>query len=146
MIMPKAFFWTATAARSLVAAAVALGMWTSAASAQDNLKVGIIATLSGPPAVIGQQMRNGFELAVKDLGGKLGGRDTEILVADDELKPDVAVTKVKAMIDRDKVDFIVGTGILEHSWRHREAGDRGQRVSHQPECRIVQLRRQGLQP
>jgi branched-chain amino acid transport system substrate-binding protein len=108
MIMPKAFFWTATATRPLVAAAIALGMWTSAASAQDNLKVGIIATLSGPPAVIGQQMRNGFELAVKDLGGKLGGRDTEILVADDELKPDVAVTKVKAMIDRDKVDFIVG--------------------------------------
>ena len=108
MTMPKAFFWTASAAKAFVAVAAALGMWTSAASAQDNLKVGIIATLSGPPAVIGQQMRNGFELAVKNLGGKLGGRDTEILVVDDELKPDVAVTKVKALIERDKTDFIVG--------------------------------------
>ena len=53
-------------------------------------------------------MRNGFNLAVKDLGGKLGGRDVEVIVADDELKPDVAVNKVKALIERDKVDFVVG--------------------------------------
>jgi branched-chain amino acid transport system substrate-binding protein len=108
MIKPKAIFCETSAVRSLVAVAAALGLWTSAANAQDNLRVGVIATLSGPPAVIGQQLRNGFELAVKTLGGKLGGRDTEILVADDELKPDVAVNKVKALIDRDKVDFIVG--------------------------------------
>jgi len=108
MIVPKASLWTASTAKSLVAAAAVLGIWTSAAYAQQNVKVGVIATLSGPPAVLGQQLRNGFELAVKTLGGKLGGRDTEILVADDELKPDVAVTKAKAMVDRDKVDFIVG--------------------------------------
>ena len=94
--------------KSLVAIVAVLGAWGSAAHAADNLKVGIIATLSGPPAVLGQQLRNGFTLAVKDLGGKLGGREAEIFVADDELKPDVAVTKVKSLIDRDKVDFIVG--------------------------------------
>ena len=80
----------------------------SAARAQDKLKVGLIATLSGPPATLGQQLRNGFSLAVKDLGGKLGGRDVEVIVADDELKPDVAVTKVKALVERDKVEFVVG--------------------------------------
>ena len=93
---------------SLVAIAAVLAAWASAAHAEDNLKVGIIATLSGPPAVLGQQLRNGFQLAVKDLGGKLGGREAEIFVADDELKPDVAVTKVKSLIDRDKVEFVVG--------------------------------------
>jgi branched-chain amino acid transport system substrate-binding protein len=97
-----------TKVKSLVAFAAAFGLLTSAAQAEDNLKVGVIATLSGPPAVLGQQLRNGFSLAVKELGGKLGGRDTEIVVADDELKPDVAVSKVKALIDRDKVDFVVG--------------------------------------
>lgn len=79
-----------------------------AAEAQEKLKVGVIATLSGPPAVLGQQLRNGFQLAVKELGGKLGGRDVEVIVQDDELKPDVAVNKVKALVDRDKVDFVVG--------------------------------------
>ena len=92
---------------SLVALAATFGLLTAAARA-DNLKVGVIATLSGPPAVIGQQVRNGFALSVRELGGKLGGVDTEVVVVDDELKPDVAVTKVKSLIDRDKVDFVVG--------------------------------------
>ena len=89
-------------------AATLMAFTVSAAEAQEKLKIGVIATLSGPPAVLGQQLRNGVNLAVKTLGGKLGGRDVEILVQDDELKPDVAVTKVKAMVERDKVDFIVG--------------------------------------
>ena len=90
------------------AAVAALALVTTGAGAQDKLKIGIVATLSGPPAVLGQQLRNGFQLAVKDLGGKLGGREVEIIVQDDELKPDIAVTKVKALVERDKVDFVVG--------------------------------------
>src|SRR5690606_33224360 len=78
------------------------------AVAQDKLKVGVIATLSGPPAVIGQQLRNGVQLAVKHLGGKLGGREVELVVVDDELKPDVAVTKAQGMVDRDGVEFVIG--------------------------------------
>ncbi len=88
--------------------AAALALAAGTASAQEKLKVGIITTLSGPPAVLGQQQRNGFQLALKTLGGKLGGREVELIVADDELKPDVAVTKAKALIERDKVDFVVG--------------------------------------
>jgi branched-chain amino acid transport system substrate-binding protein len=90
----------------LAAAAVILG--GTGALGQEKLKVGVIATLSGPPAVLGQQLRNGFNLAVKDLNGKLGGRDVEVIVVDDELKPDLAVNKVKTLVDRDKVDFVVG--------------------------------------
>jgi branched-chain amino acid transport system substrate-binding protein len=94
--------------RLIVLAATAMVLAASPAPAQDKLKVGVIATLSGPPAVLGQQLRNGFNLAVKNLGGKLGGREAEVIVADDELKPDVAVSKVKALVERDKVDFVVG--------------------------------------
>ena len=88
--------------------AAALSLTMSAAQAQEKLKIGVIASLSGPPAVLGTQMRNGFLLGVKELGGKLGGREVEVIVQDDELKPDVAVSKVKAMVERDKVDFVVG--------------------------------------
>ena len=90
----------------LAAAAVILG--GTGAQGQEKLKIGIIATLSGPPAVLGQQLRNGFNLAVKNLNGKLGGRDVEVIVVDDELKPDLAVNKVKTLVERDKVDFVVG--------------------------------------
>jgi branched-chain amino acid transport system substrate-binding protein len=95
-------------AATLIAAATACTLSLGAAQAQDKLKIGFIATLSGPPAVLGTQLKNGFMLGLKDLGGKFGGRDVEVIVQDDELKPDVAVGKVKAFIDRDKVDFVVG--------------------------------------
>src|SRR5262249_44316356 len=89
-------------------AAALAALAVAPAQAEDKLKIGIITTLSGPPAVLGGQLRNGFQLAVKTLGGKLGGREAEITVADDELKPDGAGSKVKGFVERDKVDFVVG--------------------------------------
>src|SRR4051794_4891444 len=86
----------------------ALGLIATQAAAQEKLKVGILTTLSGPPAALGVQQRNGFQLALKNLGGKLGGREVELVVQDDELKPDVAVGKAKAFVERDKVEFVVG--------------------------------------
>jgi len=91
-----------------LAAAAALSLAPFGVMAEEKVKVGLIATLSGPAAVIGGQIRDGFNLAVKTLGGKLGGLDVEVTVADDEQKPDVAVTKVKGLLDRDHVDFVVG--------------------------------------
>jgi branched-chain amino acid transport system substrate-binding protein len=91
-----------------LAAATALGALAGPALGQDKLKIGVVTTLTGPAAVLGQQLRDGFNLAIKDLGGKLGGREVDVVIADDELKPDVAVTKVKGLIERDKVDFVIG--------------------------------------
>src|SRR6476646_6349041 len=88
--------------------AVLLGVAATPAAAQEKIKVGIIVTLSGPAAALGQQVRDGFALGVKDLGGKMGGKDVDLVVVDDELKPDAAVTKVKGLLERDKVDFVVG--------------------------------------
>ncbi|MDN3277223.1 ABC transporter substrate-binding protein [Frankia sp. RB7] len=93
---------------TLAVAALLLGTAMSSALAQEKIKLGVIVTLSGPGAALGQQVRDGFALAVKDLGGKMGGRDVEVVAVDDELKPDVAVTKVKGLLERDKVDFVVG--------------------------------------
>lgn len=87
---------------------LALTLLGGTALGQEKLKVGVMVTLSGPSAVLGQQARDGFNLAVKQLGGKLGGVDTEVVVVDDELKPDVAVGKVKGLLERDGVQFVVG--------------------------------------
>src|SRR5437870_8169902 len=94
--------------RLVVLAAAAIALGPTGAQTKEKLKIGIIATLSGPPAVLGQQLRNGFTLAVKAHEGKLGGREVELIVQDDELKPDIAQSKAKAFVDRDKVDFVVG--------------------------------------
>jgi len=89
----------------VLAGALALSF---AVQAQEKLKIGIVLSLSGPPAALGKQALDGFQLGLKSLGGKLGGREVETVVVDDELKPDLAITKVQALIDRDKVDFVVG--------------------------------------
>ena len=78
------------------------------AARAEPMRIGLMATLSGPSAPLGIHMRDGFLLAVKELGGKLGGVPAEVVVADDELKPDVAVAKAKSLIDREKVDIIAG--------------------------------------
>src|SRR5215831_17869032 len=88
--------------------AVLLGVTAQPAVADDKIKIGVIVTLSGPAAALGQQVRDGFALAVKDLGGKMAGKEVEVIAVDDELKPDAAVTKVKGLLERDKVDFVVG--------------------------------------
>ena len=95
--------------RTLLGATAAAAAMPAMVRAQlASLKVAFVATLSGPGAAIGNQMRDGWLLGVKNLGGKLGGVMAETLVIDDELKPDVAVTKVSAALERDKVDFVAG--------------------------------------
>src|SRR3954454_3398869 len=88
--------------------AILLSFAGGPALAQEKLKIGVIVTLSGPAAALGQQVRDGFNLAIRDLGGRMAGSDVEGIVADDELKPDGAVTKVKGLLERDKVDFVGG--------------------------------------
>src|SRR3981081_3140486 len=92
----------------LAGLAVLLSVAAGPAAAQEKVKIGVIVTLSGPAAGLGQQSRDGFQLAIKDLGGKMAGKDVEVVVVDDELKPDGAVTKVKGLLERDKSDFVVG--------------------------------------
>lgn len=98
-----------TTRKAAFAAALLTGTGLGAGiAAADPIKIGFVSTLSGPSAALGVHMRDGFQLAVKELGGKLGGQPTEVIVVDDELKPDVAVTKVKALLERDKVDVVAG--------------------------------------
>jgi branched-chain amino acid transport system substrate-binding protein len=92
----------------LMTTVAAAALLVGHAQAQEKLKVGVVTTLSGPAAVLGQQLRNGLQLSLKNSDGKWGGREVQLIVEDDELKPDVAVSKAKALIDRDKVDFVVG--------------------------------------
>ena len=86
-------------------ALVALG---AAALAAEKVKVGFVSTLSGPSSALGVDIRDGFLLAVKLNGGKLGGLPAEVLISDDQFKPDVARQLFERNIKRDKVDFMTG--------------------------------------
>ncbi|MBM3588083.1 MAG: ABC transporter substrate-binding protein [Alphaproteobacteria bacterium] len=73
-----------------------------------GVKIGLIAVQTGPQAALGTQLRDGFLMGLRHLNGRLGGLTAETVMIDDELKPDVAVTKVRTALERDRCDFIVG--------------------------------------
>ena len=95
----KTSFWLAGAAALL---------FSSTAFAGDTIKIGFVSTFSGPTAVIGNDMRNSFELALDHLGRKMNGKPVEVIYEDDQQKPDVGKQKTEKLVQSDKVDFIVG--------------------------------------
>jgi len=78
------------------------------AQGADKVKIGFISTLSGPSAAIGVDIRDAFLLAVKANGGKLGGLPAEVLVGDDQFKPDVGRQIAEKNVKVDKVNFLTG--------------------------------------
>lgn len=79
-----------------------------AAHAEDPVKIGVLVTLSGPPAVLGEHARDGVLLAETALGGRIGGRELEVVVVDDEGKPDVAAQKARELVESQGADFVIG--------------------------------------
>ncbi len=93
---------------ALIPAAVLALMAGPALAQQKTVKIGVISTFSGPPAAIGNDMKNSFELGLDHLGRKLGGLPVEVIYEDDQIKPEVGVQKTQKLIESDKVDFVVG--------------------------------------
>jgi len=89
--------------------ASALLTWASLpAYAQNAVKIGFLSTFSGGAAVIGNEMRDAFELGLDHLGRKLGGLDVVVVYEDDQLKPEVGKQKTDKMVESDKVNFLTG--------------------------------------
>ncbi|MFK7868434.1 MAG: ABC transporter substrate-binding protein [Roseobacter sp.] len=92
--------------RTLMAAAcvAALGTAGLADGHAGKVKVGMITTLSGGGAGLGIDVRDGFMLAVKQ-----SGSDTlEVVIEDDQRKPEIAVQLADKMIQSEKVDVMTG--------------------------------------
>jgi len=86
-----------------------LGMLlAAAAAAQQPIKIGFVAELSGPQGALGQDQYDAFMLVVERNGGKLGGVPVEVIKEDSQLRPEVANQIVDKLIERDKVPIIAG--------------------------------------
>lgn len=89
--------------------AAAVGLLTSMqAFAAEPVKIGMITTLSGGGASLGIDIRDGFELALKQKNGKLGGVATEFIVVDDARKVENAKQAATRMIKQNDVDVVTG--------------------------------------
>jgi branched-chain amino acid transport system substrate-binding protein len=93
--------------RTLAAAAV-VAAFSVPATAQQVIKIGLLATLEGPFAAGGQDGMRGAELAVKQRGGMVAGKKIQIIKGSSDAKPDVAVNATRKLVEQDKVDIMVG--------------------------------------
>ncbi|UYV39468.1 ABC transporter substrate-binding protein [Rhodobacteraceae bacterium D3-12] len=86
------------------ASALCLAALTATAGQAEGLKVGMITTLSGGGAGLGIDVRDGFMLAVK----QSGKTDIELVIEDDQRKPDIAVQLADKLVQQEKVDVLTG--------------------------------------
>ena len=95
--------------KTLLAASAILLLAAGPAMAQKKeIKIGFVSTFSGPVAVIGNDMRNSFELALDHMGRKMDGLPVKVIYEDDGFKPSIGRQKTEKLIQSDHVDFLVG--------------------------------------
>jgi branched-chain amino acid transport system substrate-binding protein len=72
------------------------------------IKIGTILPYTGVLSVQGTDTTLGLDLYLKKIGSKAGRREIQLIKEDTEAKPDVGLTNLKKLIERDRVDFVVG--------------------------------------
>jgi len=92
----------------LVAALILGGFAAPAFTAEPPIKIGHIRSLTGPIAITNKAMVNGFDLAMEMANYEVAGRKIEVILEDDGGKTEVAIDKVRKLLEKDKVDMIVG--------------------------------------
>ncbi len=91
------------------AASTGLLLPTFAAAQSNKIRVGLMLPYTGTFAQLGVAIENGFRMALAEQGGKLGGREVEFFKVDDESEPSKGVENATKLVQRDKVDVLVGT-------------------------------------
>jgi len=73
------------------------------------IKVGFMLPYTGTYAALGKNIDQAFRMYVAEKGDKLGGRPVEYVTVDDQADPPKATENMNRLVDRDKVDVVVGT-------------------------------------
>ena len=94
--------------KARIVATLAAAAFAASAFAADKIRVGFISTLSGPNGAIGIEIRDAFQLAIKLNGGRLGGLPAEVLITDDQFKPEVGRQAAEKYVRLDRVHFLTG--------------------------------------
>jgi len=88
--------------------AAAMVVLATGAQAADTIKLGFMASMTGVTGTAGLDQRRGLELALSDLGGKLGGVPVKLFIEDDRGDPASAVQLASKFIDQYEVDILTG--------------------------------------
>lgn len=78
------------------------------AAAAEPIKIGILSAFTGVFSAFGEMQRSGYEMALEEWGGKVAGRDIQIIEEDDQLNNELAVTKAKKLVEQDQINILTG--------------------------------------
>jgi branched-chain amino acid transport system substrate-binding protein len=78
-----------------------------AAGAQEKIRIGMTATLSGALTTLGEDGVRGMQIAVKQ-AGKVAGREVEVITVSTDASPDSALRAARKLVEQDKVELIIG--------------------------------------
>ena len=92
----------------LVVGFVSVTMANAESTEKPPIKMGILLSLTGPYTMVGQPTLKGVQLAYQKRDYKIAGRKIELIVEDEEGKPDVGHMKTKKLVEKDKVEVIFG--------------------------------------
>src|SRR5207244_10120984 len=99
---------SASAKPAASAGASAAAKPSTAAAAGGSVKVGYIIPLTGVQADIAKYNQDGFNMYLESVGSTMAGRKIEVSYSDDQLKPDVGLTKAKELVENSKVNLLMG--------------------------------------
>jgi branched-chain amino acid transport system substrate-binding protein len=93
----------------VVLALLAVPLVAAAQAAREPIRIGVLNAITGPLAVNGSEINEGIKLYWEDeMNNQVAGRQVRLLLEDEEGKPDVALTKVRKLVESDKVHMVLG--------------------------------------
>ena len=92
----------------IVAVLVVIAAGLPAGAQKGPIKIGVISPMTGGAAQAGKDMTNGMQMWLDENGGQMAGRKVEVIIEDSQGQPNIALTKLQKLVERDKVHVLVG--------------------------------------
>ena len=92
----------------ILAALVVIAAGLPASAQKGPIKIGVISPMTGGAAQAGKDMTNGMQMWLDENGGQMAGRKVELIIEDSQGQPNIALTKLQKLVERDQVQVLVG--------------------------------------
>ena len=92
----------------ILAALVVIATGLPAGAQKGPIKIGVISPMTGGAAQAGKDMTNGMQMWLDENGGQMAGRKVELIIEDSQGQPNIALTKLQKLVERDGVHVLVG--------------------------------------
>jgi branched-chain amino acid transport system substrate-binding protein len=92
----------------ILAVLVVIAVGLPAGAQKGPIRIGVISPMTGGAAQAGKDMTNGMQMWLDENDGQMAGRKVEMIIEDSQGQPNIALTKLQKLVERDRVHVLVG--------------------------------------